>query len=86
MRNQIEDRTQLLHRLAKRWRLVGNDAEVVAKAKIRNFFRPFALTSRSVPDISLLKPARSDGWLIKRMGGAGGTHIRSASRIQQHPR
>jgi uncharacterized protein len=78
----FEDRTQLLHRLAKRWRLVGNDAEVVAKAKNPQFLSSLcADLGVPFPDISLLKPVRSDGWLIKRMGGAGGTHIRSASQF-----
>ncbi len=78
----FEDRTQLLHRLATRWRLLGNDAEVVAKAK-----NPELLSSLCVdfgvpfPDISLSKPPKPDGWLIKRKGGAGGSHIGSASQF-----
>ena len=52
------------------------------KRKIRNSFSSLcADLGVPFPDISLLKPAKPDGWLIKRMGGAGGTHIRSASQF-----
>jgi uncharacterized protein len=78
----FEDRTPLLHCLAKRWRLLGNGAEVVANAK-----NPQLLSSLCAdfgvpfPDVSLSKPPKPDGWLIKRRGGAGGSHIRSASQF-----
>jgi uncharacterized protein len=78
----FEDRTQLLHRLAQRWRLLGNNAEVVAKVKNPQFLSSLCADfGVPFPDISLSKPPEPDGWLIKRMGGAGGTHIRSASQF-----
>jgi uncharacterized protein len=77
----FEDRTELLDRLARRWRLLGNDAEVVAKAKNPRFLSSLcADLGVPFPDISLSKPPQTRGWLIKRKGGAGGTHIRSASQ------
>jgi uncharacterized protein len=78
----FEDRTQLLGRLAKRWRLLGNDAEVVAKAKNPEFLSSLCADfGVPFPDVALSKPPKPDGWLIKRMGGAGGTHIRPASQF-----
>jgi uncharacterized protein len=80
----FEDRPRLLDRLAKHWRVLGNDAAVVAKAK-----NPELLSSLCAdfdvpfPEISLSKPRKLDGWLVKRKGGAGGTHIRSASHSSQ---
>jgi uncharacterized protein len=80
----FEDRTQLLHCLAKRWRLLGNEAEVVAKAKNPEFLSSLCADfSVPFPDISLSTPPKPDGWLIKRQGGAGGTHVRSASQSGQ---
>jgi uncharacterized protein len=77
----FEDRTQLLHCLAERWRLLGNGAEVVAKAKDPEFLSSVCVDSDvPFPEISLTKPAIRDDWLIKRKGGAGGTHVRSASQ------
>lgn len=77
----FEDRTWLLQRLAEHWRLLGNRAEVVAKAK-----NPELLSALSAdfgipfPEISLLQPSNLNGWLVKRKGGAGGAHVRPASR------
>ena len=78
----FEDRTQLLHRLAERWRLLGNGADVVAKAKdpevLASMCAGFAV---QFPEISLSKPSSNlDGWLTKRKGGAGGSHIKTASQ------
>jgi predicted ATP-grasp superfamily ATP-dependent carboligase len=73
----FEDRTQLLQRLAERWPLLGNGAEVVAKAKdpevLSSMCADFAVP---FPEISLSKPSNPDGWLTKRKGGAGGTHVK----------
>jgi uncharacterized protein len=76
----FEDRADLLACLARRWPLLGNDAECVARLKdpIK-----FAALCRTVdiphPETSLTPPADPAGWLIKRSGGAGGWHIRPAS-------
>jgi uncharacterized protein len=75
----FEDRTALLNRLAERWRLFGNAASVVARIKdpenlaalCRDAAIPF-------PDISLKKPPAPEEWLVKRVGGAGGAHIKAA--------
>lgn len=73
----FEDRTQLLQRLAERWRVFGNGAETVAKIKDPQFL--LALCDNlgiPFPAISLSKPRTLTGWLTKRRGGAGGAHIK----------
>jgi uncharacterized protein len=75
----FEGRTQLLQRLAQRWRLFGNTATTVDKAKdpkvlssiCANFGIPF-------PEWSTARPRAPADWLAKRKGGAGGSHIRPA--------
>jgi predicted ATP-grasp superfamily ATP-dependent carboligase len=74
----FEDRADCLGRIAQRWRLFGNSGETVAKAK-----DPLALAELARdcgiphPEISLAPPANVGGWLRKRWGGSGGTHVRS---------
>jgi uncharacterized protein len=73
----FERRTQLLKRLSQRWRLFGNDAETVAKVK-----NPEVLSSTCAglgipfPESSLSEPPEPAEWLVKRIGGAGGTHVK----------
>jgi len=74
----FEDRPILLAAIAKRWPLIGNSAETVARAK-----DPLALAALCRdcgiphPAVSLDRPADADGWLAKRRGGAGGRHVTS---------
>jgi predicted ATP-grasp superfamily ATP-dependent carboligase len=75
----FEDRPQLLARIAERWRLLGNDPQIVARVKDP---RAFAALCHDCdiphPDTILLPPVDPTGWLAKRKGGAGGVHIVSA--------
>jgi uncharacterized protein len=76
----FEDRPELIAAIAQRWRLFGNGADVVARAKDP---LAFAQLCRDCgiphPDLSLAAPADPTGWLVKRRGGAGGSHIRAAA-------
>jgi len=77
----FEDRPQLLARIGQRRRLLGNDAQTVATVKDP---RAFAALCRDCdiphPDTILSPPVEPNGWLAKRKGGAGGTHIVTAGR------
>ncbi|MBV8837131.1 MAG: ATP-grasp domain-containing protein, partial [Alphaproteobacteria bacterium] len=77
----FEDRPDLLARMAARWRLLGNDPEIVARLKDP---LAFAALCRDAgiphPETSLTPPRDLAAWLVKRAGGAGGQHIRSAGR------
>lgn len=76
----FEDRPELLTHLARRWRVFGNNAETVTKLK-----NPIAFASLCGdlgiphPQTTLARPADAAGWLSKRTGGAGGSHIRPAA-------
>jgi predicted ATP-grasp superfamily ATP-dependent carboligase len=77
----FEDRPQLLDRIAARWQLFGNSGEIVSKVK-----QPESLTAICgtlaipFPEFSPTTPSDPTGWLAKRIGGAGGSHIRPASQ------
>jgi predicted ATP-grasp superfamily ATP-dependent carboligase len=77
----FEDRPQLLQRMAERWRLLGNGADVVAKLKNPKIFTSICSDfGIPTPETSLPEPASRNGWLAKRQGGAGGAHIRPADK------
>jgi uncharacterized protein len=74
----FERRPDLLHRLAGRYRLLGNTGDVVRWVK-----DPFRLADTCAalkiphPEVRL-GPAPGEAWLVKRIGGAGGAHVRRA--------
>ena len=80
----FEDRPELLAHIARRWKLFGNSAETVARLK-----DPLAFASLCEdlaiphPATALARPGDASGWLAKRRGGAGGSHIRSRGRTQR---
>lgn len=74
----FEDRTDILARMAARWPLIGNGPERVARVKDPDAFA--ALCRRCHvphPETSRVRPDDPSAWLVKRAGGAGGTHIRA---------
>jgi predicted ATP-grasp superfamily ATP-dependent carboligase len=80
----FEDRADLLTTISQRWPLLGNNPETITRAKdpIR-----FAARCREAgiphPETSLVPPPDLEGWLAKRIGGAGGWHIRSADKANK---
>jgi uncharacterized protein len=75
----FEDRTQLLQRVDRRWRLFGNSAETVAKVKDPDILASMCANfGIAFPQISRLPPSSATDWLAKRKGGAGGSHVKSA--------
>ena len=83
----FEDRHALLDRIGDRWRLLGNRGDVVARVK--DPARLAALCAiRGIPHPKWSEAPHGDGWICKRIGGAGGTHIaaradRAVSRYWQ---
>jgi uncharacterized protein len=76
----FEDRSQLLASLGQRWRLFGNTADTVARAKDPEIFATFCRDCDVAhPQVSLSPPAARKGWIVKRRGGAGGFHVAPAS-------
>ena len=85
----FEDRPELLTKIAERWPLIGNTADTVERVKApKSFFG--ALTRLGVPHPRTVTdhPPAEDGrwlatkWLVKRQGGAGGSHIVATSQIR----
>ena len=80
----FEDRPQLLTRIAKQWPLLGNDAATVETINDPEAF--FATLDRLAiphPVTQMKRPAKGAGWLAKRRGGAGGSHV-VPSRLQKN--
>ena len=79
----FEDRIDLLGTIGKRWPLLGNPPDTIARAKDP---LDFAATCRAAniphPETSLVPPVDLTGWLIKRIGGAGGWHVGSADKSE----
>jgi uncharacterized protein len=73
----FEDRPDVLARIAQHWTLIGNSPATVERIKDPTFLA--ALCRRCGiphPDTRPDLPNDAAGWLAKRSGGAGGTHIR----------
>lgn len=70
----FEDRPELLSKIAAHWALLGNDAETVARIKSLEFFDTLDGLGIPHPRTQSAPPA-GEGWLTKRSGGAGGSHI-----------
>ncbi len=73
----FEDRPALLKGIAARWRLLGNSADTIAQLKDPLRFAAFCRAAGIAhPETSLHRPADAGAWVVKRVGGAGGWHIR----------
>jgi uncharacterized protein len=79
----FEERIDLLEAMARVGRLLGNPPEVVRRAKDPACFFPL-LARLGIPHPETVTESppgsRADGmaWLCKRIGGAGGAHVRPA--------
>jgi predicted ATP-grasp superfamily ATP-dependent carboligase len=72
----FEDRPALLSQIAERWPLLGNDESVVARVKAPEmFFAELARLGIPHPRTVMDPAVAGSGWLAKRQGGAGGSHI-----------
>lgn len=80
----FEDRPELLRRVAERWPLIGNGAATVRRLKDpRGFFGTLDRLGIAHPATRHHAPARgTKGWLVKRIGGAGGSHIGTELRAR----
>src|SRR3954470_20202113 len=75
----FEDRPELLDHLAKRWRVLGCSAQTVRRTKDPEAFASLCRDcAMPHPEISLTRPSDTAGWLAKRKGGAGGSHVVAA--------
>jgi predicted ATP-grasp superfamily ATP-dependent carboligase len=73
----FEDRPALLEAAARRWRLLGNSAEIVSRLKDPIFFADFCRSNAIPhPEIAQERPTHPSLWLARQRGGSGGGHIR----------
>ena len=75
----LESRPALLRALGRQCTLLGNSVDTVARAKDPEIF--FPLLDRlgiAHPEVCMTAPKDLDGWLAKRVGAAGGAHVRPA--------
>ena len=76
----FEDRPELLEHLAQHWRIFGCSAETVRRVKDPEAFATLCRDCAVPhPEISLTRPLDTTGWLAKRKGGAGGSHVVAAA-------
>jgi uncharacterized protein len=72
----FEDRPELLQLIAERWPLLGNDADTVKRIKApKTFFAALDRLGIPHPETTSQRPRNGAGWLAKKTGGAGGSHI-----------
>jgi len=72
----FEDRTRVIARLAARWPLIGNAPAVIERVKDPELFAALCRACGVLhPETRCSQPDDPQGWLVKRVGGAGGTHI-----------
>ena len=72
----FEDRPALLAKIAERWPLLGNEPSVVERVKSPEvFFAELARLGIPHPRTVIDPAAAGSGWLAKRQGGAGGSHV-----------
>lgn len=75
----FEGRTGLLEKLARGRNLFGNAPDTVAQIKDpAHFFPMLDALGIAHPETRLDPPADVSGWLVKRTGGAGGSHVKPA--------
>jgi predicted ATP-grasp superfamily ATP-dependent carboligase len=76
----FEDRPALIAHLAARFHLLGNGPETVERTKDPEAFASICShCGVAHPEISIARPPDPSGWIAKRIGGAGGSHIRPAT-------
>jgi len=79
----FEDRPYLLDRIAECWPLLGNDAATVERIKHpETFFGTLDRLAIPHPATVMARPPKGAGWVAKRRGGAGGSHV-LPSRLQK---
>jgi predicted ATP-grasp superfamily ATP-dependent carboligase len=82
----FEDRPALLAKIAERWPLLGNDASVMARVKAPDmFFVELARLGVPHPRTVTAPSKAGEGWLAKRRGGAGGSHVATSHVAASKP-
>ena len=76
----FEDKPEILRELSQGRTFYGNSAEIVMLMKQpKRFFALLDSLGIPHPDVSLVPPEQTTGWLVKRIGASGGAHIQWVS-------
>jgi predicted ATP-grasp superfamily ATP-dependent carboligase len=76
----FEDRPELLEHLAQHGRIFGCSADTIRRVKDPEAFAALCRDGAVPhPEISRARPSDATGWLAKRKGGAGGSHVVAAA-------
>ena len=76
----FEDRPELLERIGRRWPILGTDATTTRLLKDPEAFAALcAKAGIAHPEIRRSVVGDPVGWVSKKIGGAGGSHVRPAS-------
>src|SRR5690349_4575605 len=82
----FEAQPGLLAALGQGRAICGNAPETLARLKHpRTFFALLDRLGLPHPEVALVPPADPAGWLVKRIGGAGGSHVRPAGNAEPAP-
>lgn len=76
----FEAAPELIEQLALKAPVLGNTPQVLRQLKTaRDFFEMLDALNIAHPEVSFKALQQAEGWLMKRGGGSGGTHIADAS-------
>ncbi len=79
----LEAQPEAIERLSCGRKLFGNPPETVRRLKDPgDFFAGLDRLGVAHPEVRVTPPADARGWLSKKIGGSGGTHIRPATGAQ----
>ncbi|HEX6094242.1 MAG TPA: ATP-grasp domain-containing protein [Dongiaceae bacterium] len=79
----LEAQPELIARLSRGRKLYGNPLETVRRLKNPgDFFASLDCLGMPHPEVRLSAPADARGWLSKKIGGSGGTHVQPAARYR----
>jgi len=79
----LEAQPELIGRLSHGRKLYGNPLETVRRLKNPgDFIASLDRLGMPHPEVRLSAPADARGWLSKKIGGSGGTHVQPAARYR----
>jgi predicted ATP-grasp superfamily ATP-dependent carboligase len=82
----FEHQPGLITVVSRETRIFGNNSRSLARAKDPVLLAQICASAGvPYPQIALAAPDEPEGWLMKRRGGAGGSHIRAATRDAEVP-